>query len=68
MKLLSFDEWFNEERQMDLRMPLACTLTFKNKLTIQEWQEFIEYVYTKCIESRPMKQPRQSIKPKQSGG
>jgi len=56
MELLSFDEWFNEERQMDLRMPLNCTLSFRDKLTVKEWQEFISYVYRKCIEARSMKQ------------
>ena len=54
MELLSFDEWFNGEKQMDLRMPMACGLTFRDKLTIQEWQELIKYVYTKCIEAREM--------------
>ena len=52
MELLSFDEWFNEDKQGDLRMPMTCTLTFRDKLTIQEWQEFIKYIYSKCIEAR----------------
>lgn len=51
-RLISFEEWFNNEQNMDLRLPFASTLSFKDKLTINEWQEFISYVYKKCIEMR----------------
>lgn len=55
MKLLSFDEWFNISSNMDLRMPFTCKLSFRDKLTIQEWQEFIKYIYEKCKEARSIK-------------
>ena len=52
LRLIIFEEWFNNEQNMDLRLPLASTLSFRDKLTIKEWQEFISYVYKKCIEMR----------------
>ena len=51
-KSISFEEWFNQDNQIDLRMPITCSLSFKEKLTLQEWQEFINYIHKKCLEAR----------------
>jgi len=47
---MEFDEWFNQEKNMDLRMPTTCDLSFTKKLTIEEWQELVRYIYRKCLE------------------
>ena len=55
MELLSKGDWFDKGVNLDLRLPLTNTLSFKNKLTIEEWQELINYIYQKCINARSMK-------------
>lgn len=49
---MNFELWFNKEDNTDLRMPITSQLSFKDKLTLKEWQELIEFVYKKCIEAR----------------
>lgn len=51
---MHFDYWFNRTENMDLRTPIACKLTFIEKLTIEEWKELIKYVFNKCQEAQTM--------------
>lgn len=47
-----FDYWFNRDENSDLRMPIKCSLSFKNRLTNDEWVELTKYIFRKCRESQ----------------
>jgi hypothetical protein len=49
---LTFDEWFNLENNMDLRLPLSSKLSFVDKLTVAEWKELVGMIYLKYLEAR----------------
>lgn len=51
---MSFDYWFNRTENVDLRMPMTCELSFIEKLSIDEWKEFINYVFKKSQEAQTM--------------
>jgi hypothetical protein len=50
-KPMSFDEWFNHDANMDLRMPMTSKLSFIQKMSIDEHKDFIRYLYDKYIKT-----------------